>query len=56
MQNHEKLNIWLGIVRNQFVGPLFIEENLNPAMYLKILQKHSIAAVQLVKKSLTKSI
>lgn len=46
-QHPEKVNVWLGIVGDKFVGPFFIAGNLNSAVYLAMLQQQIIPAVQL---------
>lgn len=37
-QYPEKLNVWAGILGDQVIGPLFIQGNLNGAVYLDMLE------------------
>lgn len=37
-QHPQKLNVWAGILGNHFVGPFFIEGNLNGNTYLQLLE------------------
>lgn len=43
----EKINVWLGIVEGQFVGPLFIYGNINADEYRWMLEHLIIPGVQL---------
>ncbi|KAG8322571.1 hypothetical protein J6590_020274 [Homalodisca vitripennis] len=45
-QHPEKLNVWLGILRDQFVGPFFIDGNLDAEVYQEILQNQVHPAIQ----------
>ena len=34
------INVWAGIIGNHLIGPFFIENRLNGAMYLQFLQQN----------------
>lgn len=46
-QHPEKVNVWLGIVGGQFVGPFFIDGNLNADEYRRMLEHQIVPAVAL---------
>lgn len=48
-QYPQKLNVWVGILGNDIIGPYFIEGNLNAAKYLELLQLQIVPAVQAVR-------
>lgn len=37
-QYPQKLNVWAGILGNEIIGPIFIEENLTGQLYLNLLE------------------
>lgn len=39
-QYPQKLNVWVGILGDHIVGPLFINDNLNGASYLELLENN----------------
>lgn len=41
-QYPEKVNVWVGIVRNKIIGPYFFEGNVNGQAYLQFLQRFLI--------------
>lgn len=45
-QHPQKLNVWLGIVAGQFVGPFFIDGSLNADVYRRMLEGQIVPAVQ----------
>lgn len=45
-QHPEKLNVWLGIVRDQFIGPFFIDGNLNAEVYQEMLEHQIYPAIR----------
>lgn len=48
-ENHtqypRKINVWLGILGNHIIGPIFIEENLTGPLYLQILQEQILPKI-----------
>ncbi|KAJ8947594.1 hypothetical protein NQ318_010106, partial [Aromia moschata] len=41
-QNHEKVNVWAGIIEENIIGPFFIDDNLNGENYLALLQNNVV--------------
>lgn len=46
-QHPEKLNVWLGILGGQFIGPFFIDGNLNANEYYRLLEQQIVPAIRL---------
>lgn len=44
-QHPEKLNVWLGIVGGQFLGPFFIDGNLNADGYQRMLEEQIVPTI-----------
>jgi transposase len=45
-QHPEKINVWVGMMGGQIIGPFFIEGNLTGDVYLGMLQQQIIPAIQ----------
>lgn len=45
-QRPQKLNVWMGIVGDAFIGPFFIEGNLTSEKYLDLLRDSVLPALQ----------
>jgi len=47
-QYSQKLNVWVSILNNAFIGPFFIEGNLTAAKYEDLLRHEIIPAIQAI--------
>lgn len=41
----QKLNVWIGILNNTFIGPFFIDGNLNAEKYEDMLRNEVVPAI-----------
>lgn len=44
----EKINIWVGLIRNQLLGPFYIDGNLNGDKYLRLLREQIVPALRAI--------
>lgn len=45
-QYPQKLNVWIGMINNTIIGPIFINGNLNGARYLEMLRNQIVPAIE----------
>ncbi|KAJ8943380.1 hypothetical protein NQ318_002613 [Aromia moschata] len=45
-QNPEKINVWIGIIGENIIGPFFIDGDLNGETYLALLQNNVVATIR----------